>query len=78
MLPSARKLVLPPAEKEELLVWLTALTLKIPTNVGVAGRVQVRTTEQVSLDFLENSYALDVSEASWPRRGGGPVGEWRD
>jgi hypothetical protein len=62
------------AERAELEDWLAEICLDLPANLGIATLVRVASTAEVSIDFLENSYALDVSYVTWSGKGGGPVG----
>jgi hypothetical protein len=61
-------------ERAELEDWLAEVCLNFPTDLGIAISIQAATTSEVSVDFLERSYTLDVSYVTWPAKGGGPVG----
>lgn len=54
--------------------WLAKIALATPDTLGLSTDVLALTDEQVSLAFLETSYALDTSLVSWPNTGPGPVG----
>lgn len=72
LLPAADDLTLD--ERASLQDWLAELCLDLPTKHGVATGISVATTREVSIDFLEHSYALDTSYVTWPAKGGGPLG----
>jgi hypothetical protein len=61
-------------DKDSLADWLAELCSDVPVALGVATGFQVLTADVVSLDFIERSYALDVSYVSWPSNGDGPIG----
>jgi len=54
--------------------WLSRMALATPETLGLATDVLALTDEDVSLAFLETSYALDVSLVSWPNADPGPFG----
>jgi len=60
--------------RDELADWLADICMHMPTTLGVPTSVSVVTAAEVSLDFIEHSYALDLSFVTWPAKGGGPVG----
>lgn len=60
---------------EELNDWLGDIALSVPDDLGVATGLFVRTADEISVAFLEASYSLDASEATWPRSGKAPQGE---
>jgi hypothetical protein len=65
-----------PEQKEALEAWLASAVLAVPTDAGVARRVEVLPATRVSIDFIERSFAVtEARDVTWPRRGGGPVGE---
>jgi hypothetical protein len=66
---------LTPEERGDVEDWLSDVCLDLPTSLGLATHIGVATTAEISIDFLENSYALDVSYVSWPAKGSGPRGE---
>lgn len=67
------------AEDDALLTttrdWLAGVALAVPKRLGMNVDIVAVTDEQVSLAFLETSYALDVTTVSWPNRTAGPVGD---
>lgn len=58
----------------EIEAWLTRISIDVPVAMGVASALRVLPADRVSLAFLEEAYAVDASEVSWPRGGGGPIG----
>jgi hypothetical protein len=65
---------LPLEERAGLEDWLSMICLEIPAHLGVPTDIRVASTAEISMDFLENSYSLDVSYVTWPAKGGGPHG----
>ena len=59
---------------ESIEEWLAEVALAIPQHVGIASKVLAQPADGVSIAFLEDAYAIDASDVSWPRKGGGPVG----
>lgn len=55
--------------------WLASIVLSVPTALGHASQILAVRDDQVSLAFLETSYALDVNLVSWPNNSPGPTGE---
>lgn len=67
------------AEDDALLTttrdWLASVALAVPEHLGLNVDVVALADDQVSLAFLETSYALDATAVSWPNRTPGPVGD---
>jgi hypothetical protein len=61
-------------DREALADWLAEVCLDFPTNLGTATGMVVLSSAEISLDFIERSYALDLSYITWPAKGGGPMG----
>jgi hypothetical protein len=62
---------------DELEVWLTDISTSVPATMGVASRLLAQPADRVSLAFVEESYAVDANDVSWPRSGGGHRGAVR-
>lgn len=75
MLPSDSALTA--EQRDELEDWLSEICLDLPTSLGVPTLIRVASTAEVSIDFLEHSYALDTSYVTWPAKGDGPRGSTR-
>lgn len=54
--------------------WLSGVTLAVPTTLGTPTAVDAYPDDQVSLAFIEDAYALNVTKVSWPSATPGPVG----
>lgn len=54
--------------------WLSAVVLSVPEVLGMPMAVDAYRDDQVSLAFLEQAFALDVSSVSWPAAAPGPRG----
>jgi len=77
VLPSSRTGIALGSLKDQLRAWLREICLKIPTELGVAESVEVGSTNEISFDLVENSFALDVSYATWPAKSRERTGEAR-
>jgi hypothetical protein len=63
--------------REQVLDWVSQVALDIPEDLGIATRVDARPDSQISIEFMERSFAVDVSSLSWPVNSPGLVGEFR-
>jgi hypothetical protein len=76
VVPAETERVVSETERASIEKWLTEGALAVPAEHGVAERIAVLPSTRVSLDFLEKSYAIsEIQDVTWPRRGGGPIGE---
>jgi hypothetical protein len=62
-------IVLEDADKTMIRKWLADVSLRIPSDLGTASRLEVVTSKEASLHLLENSYAADVTQITWRRNG---------
>ncbi|MEW2569104.1 hypothetical protein [Streptomyces sp. NPDC047070] len=63
--------------REQVLDWLSQVALEIPEELGIAKRVDARPDSQIAIEFMERSFAVDVSSLSWPVNSPDLVGEFR-
>lgn len=54
--------------------WLADSVRGIPADLGVAVRLEAYGDDQITLQYLEGSYSVDVSKLSWPPNNPGPAG----
>lgn len=66
-----------PDVRDEVLDWVSQVVLAIPEELGTATRVDARPDNQISIEFMERSFAVDVSSLSWPVNSPELVGEFR-
>lgn len=64
----------PDGLRDDIETWLAEAALKVPPTLAVASAFDVRGDNEISLAFVEQSYSLDLSTVSWPRKTPGPVG----
>ncbi|MGV9242553.1 hypothetical protein [Streptomyces sp. NPDC003710] len=63
--------------RQGVLEWISEVALGIPEELGVATRIEARPDTQISIEFLERSFAVDASSLSWPVNSPHLVGEFR-
>ena len=60
------------ADKQGIYRWIAEAASRVDENLGVLGGVTVPTKAEATLDLIENSYSMDLSQITW--RGEGPTG----
>ena len=60
--------------RDRVKAWLTQMTLRVPTELGILKRVEAETADMISIALLENSYSADVTQLTWKRSGPDPSG----
>ncbi|WP_433164680.1 hypothetical protein [Kribbella sp. CA-247076] len=63
--------------RDKIEEWLADIAKSIPVSLGVASQVLAVPADRASIAFLEEAYAVDASDVSWPRGGGSLVGASR-
>lgn len=58
-------IILDVGDMEEVSKWLVDTSLRIPTEFGVLGAIDVGTDAQASLRLIETSFAVDLSQITW-------------
>lgn len=53
------------ADQEEVRIWLSAIVLEIPVELGIADRIEAATTSGISLELVETAYSADVTQLTW-------------
>jgi hypothetical protein len=59
--------VLPAANRERVRSLLAEACLDVPTELGTLDQVVLGAATEISLDVIENSFAVDVSQITWGR-----------
>jgi hypothetical protein len=54
--------------------WLADAVRDVPTDLGVAASLDAYGDSDVTLEYLEASYSVDLSKLSWPPNKPGPSG----
>lgn len=55
--------------------WLADSVLVVPEALGVAVSLEAYGDDEISLQYVEGSYSVDLSKLSWPPNNPGPIGE---
>ena len=53
------------ADEENVRVWLAEVSTSIPTDLGVADRIEAATADGIAYSVIETSYAADVTQLTW-------------
>lgn len=62
------------ADEHEVRSWLSTIALEIPSELGVADRIEAATASGISLELIEDSYSADVSQLTWRPNNPDPSG----
>jgi hypothetical protein len=62
------------ADEDDVRTWLSAISLEIPTHLGLADQIEAATTRGISLELIETSYSADVTQVTWRRNNPDPEG----
>jgi hypothetical protein len=62
------------ADEHEVRNWLSSVALDIPSDLGVADRIEAASSSGISLQLIEDSYSADVSLVTWRRNNPDPDG----
>ena len=60
--------------KDDIRTWLSQISLKIPTHLGVLDQIEAATACGISLELVEASYSADVSQVTWRPNNPDPEG----
>lgn len=63
-----------PADEDEVRVWLARIVQAVPTELGVADRIEAATADGIAFSTIETSYSADVSQVTWRRGKPDPEG----
>jgi hypothetical protein len=61
-------------DEEEVRVWLAEVGTAIPTDLGIADRIEAATADGIAYSVIETSYAADVTQVTWRPGQPGPEG----
>jgi hypothetical protein len=62
------------ADEDEVRSWLSAVALKVPSDLGVTDQIEAVTASRISLELIEDSYSADVSQVTWRPNNPDPEG----
>jgi hypothetical protein len=62
------------ADEDGVRSWLSEVALEIPSDLGVADRIEVAAASGISLQLVEDSYSADVSQVTWRPNNPDPEG----
>jgi hypothetical protein len=62
------------ADEHDARSWLSEVALEIPSDLGVADRIEAATASGISLQLIEDSYSADVSQVTWRPNNPDPQG----
>lgn len=62
------------ADEPEVRTWLSAISLKIPPDLGLADQIGAATARGISLELIETSYSADVTQVTWRPNNPDPEG----
>ena len=63
-----------PIDEAEVREWLEQIARAIPTDLGVARRIEAAPSTRISLQLIESSFAADVTQLTWRPGTPGPEG----
>ncbi len=55
-------------------MWLAEVGTSIPTDLGVADRIEAATADGIAYSVIETSYATDATQLTWRPGQPGPEG----
>ena len=55
------------AHEDEVRAWLARVSQAVPTDLGVADRIEAADADGIAFSLIESSYAADVSQVTWRR-----------
>lgn len=59
--------ILPKADRAKIRSLLAEACLDVPIEIGTVDQIVVGPATEISLDVIENSFAIDVSQITWGR-----------
>jgi hypothetical protein len=52
-------------DEDEVREWLSAISLEVPVDLGVADEIEAASARRISLELIETAYSADVSQLTW-------------
>lgn len=62
------------ADEADVRAWLARVSHAVPTDLGVADRIEAADADGIAFSTIESSYAADVSVVTWRRNRLDPEG----
>jgi hypothetical protein len=56
-----------PADEADVRAWLARVSQAVPTELGVADRIEAADADGIAFSTIESSYSADVSQVTWRR-----------
>jgi hypothetical protein len=53
------------ADADEVRTWLSAISLQIPSDLGIVDTIEAATARGISLELIEDSYSADITQVTW-------------
>jgi hypothetical protein len=63
-----------PADEGDVRAWLARIAQAVPTDLGVADRIEAASADGIAFSTVEASYSADVSQITWRRGRPDPEG----
>ena len=63
-----------PADEQDVRAWLARVSQAVPTDLGVANKIEAADASGIAFSTIETSYAADVSLVTWRREQPEPEG----
>jgi hypothetical protein len=62
------------ADENDARTWLSAISLEIPSHLGLVDQIEAATARGISLELIETSYSADVTQVTWRPNNPNPEG----
>jgi hypothetical protein len=62
------------ADENDARTWLSAISLEIPSHLGLLDQIEAATARGISLELIETSYSADVTQVTWRPNNPDPEG----
>jgi hypothetical protein len=62
------------ADERDVRTWLSAISLEIPSDLGLVDQIEAATACGISLELIEFSYSADVTQLTWRPNNPDPQG----
>ncbi len=53
------------SDEDAVRIWLAEVSTAIPTDLGIADRIEAATADGIAYSVIETSYAADVTQVTW-------------
>jgi hypothetical protein len=62
------------ADERDVRTWLSAISLEIPSDLGLVDQIEAATARGISLELIDFSYSADVTQLTWRPNNPDPQG----